>query len=114
MGNQVALPDIGILFVALFSIIMAHLFECNIKSVWKTLGSISSSALLMPVLIGHLAKFKIRDNVFIMSASLGAIVTVFWRMSGLKEKYQIDEIYLGMLFSTIPIFLDYSKSKLLN
>jgi len=104
----------GIISVALLSIIMAHLFEGNIKNIWKTLGSISSSALLIPILFGHMYKGKLSDNAFFYSSILGAIGTIFWRMSGMKQKYQLDEIYIGMSCATIGIGIFLAQKKLLN
>ena len=99
--GRVSIHHLGLILVGVFSVFMAYIFKGNIKSVWKTLGSLSSSSLLVPVLMGHLYKRKFTDLHFVTSSLAGAITALSWRLSGMKEYYQLDEIYLGMTASLI-------------
>jgi SSS family solute:Na+ symporter len=103
LKQKVIFHYLGILVVAVTSILLALSFEGNIKSVWKTLGSISSAALLIPVIFGHLFKNQLSDNGFILSAILGAAGTIYWRLSGLKYTHALDEIYIGMFLSLMGV-----------
>lgn len=103
LKGRVSVHHLGVFSVAIFAIILSFVFDGNIKNVWKTLGSISSSALLIPVIFGHIFQGKLTDNGFICAASLGAIGTVYWRLSGLKYELAIDEIYFGMTCSSLGI-----------
>ena len=91
---------------------MATIFDGNIKAVWKTLGSISSAALLIPVVSGYMMKKRINDNQFAITAISSAVITCVWRLGGYKEKYQLDEIYIGMLTSISLILIFQLKQKL--
>lgn len=108
MKGKISIHHIGVVSVAVISILMALIFEGNIKMIWKTLGSLSSSALLIPVLFGHFFRDKLGDKGFVFSACLGAFGTFWWRLSGLKEKYALDEIYIGMCLALIGILLSMS------
>jgi SSS family solute:Na+ symporter len=111
LKGKASVHHIGILSVALISIVLSMVFEGNIKNVWKTLGSISSSALLIPVMFGHIFKGKLSDNSFIFSSVLGALGTVIWRLSGMKYTYNLDEIYIGMICATLGIVLSLLRRK---
>jgi len=102
--------NIGILSVALLSICLANFFEGNIKNVWKTLGSLSSSGLLIPILSGYLLKKKMTDTAFVISSLAGALGAMYWRLSGAKYEYNLDEIYIGMSLSLISIIIFYFSS----
>lgn len=110
LKSKVSIHHLGILSVAFISVILANIFEGNIKNVWKSLGSISSSALLLPVMFGHIWKGKLNDNAFIFSSLMGAFGTVYWRLSGLKYTYNLDEIYIGMLLAAIGIIISIIRS----
>lgn len=103
--NKLSLHYLGIITVAILAIILGLSFDGNIKAVWKTLGSISSSALLVPVIYGYLRPNSLSDNGFILTSSLGAIGTIYWRLSGMKYTYNLDEIYIGMGLSLIGILI---------
>ena len=102
---------LGIISVGIVAVILSFSFDGNIKAVWKTLGSISSSALLAPIVYGHLSKKKIHDWTFIISASFGALATLIWRLSPAKENFGLDEIYIGVLSSLVGILLGNSLHK---
>jgi SSS family solute:Na+ symporter len=93
--GKIAIHHIGVLIVGILSIVLAGVFEGNIKNVWKTLGSLSSAALLVPITFGHLFPGKLKDMQFIVSSSVGIITTMIWRLGGYKYQYDLDEIYIG-------------------
>lgn len=103
----------GVILVTIISLLMANIFDGSIKAVWKTLGSLSSSALLLPIIFGHIFPGKIKDMQFILAATMGSIGTIYWRLSGLKNSMQLDEIYIGMSLSALGLFISlfYNKVK---
>lgn len=101
--GKVMIHHFGIIVVTLISIGMAFLFEGNIKAIWKSLGALSSCAILLPVMFGLAFKGKLSDNGFLMSSAFGGFGVIYWRLSGLKESTQIDEIYIGILLSLTGI-----------
>lgn len=107
--GKVSIHHLGVLSVGILSIILAIVFEGDIKNVWKTLGSLSASALLIPVMAGYLFPNKLKDLDFIMAATLGAVTTFVWRLSPLKAYYGIDELYIGSLSCLIVIGLALMK-----
>lgn len=107
--SKVIVHHLSIILVGLISVILAISFEGNIKNVWKTLGSLSASALLIPVMAGHIFKNKFSDNQFIFSSLAGATTTLIWRLTSLKQDFGIDELYVGSL--ACLIFLLLSKIK---
>jgi SSS family solute:Na+ symporter len=111
LKGKTAVHHLGIIFVALISIVLSMVFDGDIKNVWKTLGSISSSALLIPVMFGYIFKGKLSDNSFVISSLLGAFGTIYWRLSGMKYSYNLDEIYIGMSCATMGIVLSLLTSK---
>lgn len=103
--GKVWLHHIGVLSVAIISIIMAVSFDGNIKKVWKTLGSYSASCLLFPVLFGYLFPGRIKDKHFLFSSLLGVIGVTYWRNtehSGFAQN--IDELYIGLLLTCLGLF----------
>ena len=111
LKNKTRQHRLGVLAVAFISIFMAMIFEGDIKDVWKALGSISSSALLAPVLFGYFYKKHSCDFTFILSSVLGAITTIYWRLSGLKQIYVLDEIYVGVTASLVGILLSVALKR---
>lgn len=103
--GKVSIHHMGVLLVGLTSIGMSFIFSGDIKNVWKTLGSLSSSALLVPILFGHFRKKTFSDIHFIISALSGAVCSAVWRLSGLKKAYSLDEIYIGVLSSLIAFLI---------
>ena len=91
---------------------MAVIFEGNIKAVWKSLGALSSCAILLPVLFGITFKGKLTDNGFIFSSLLGGAGVIYWRLSGVKDETGIDEIYIGMVLALIGIGIAILVKKL--
>ena len=100
LKGSVSLHHLSIVFVGALSLSLAYIFEGNIKSVWKTLGSYSASCLLLPVLVGHFTQQKstqIQDREFVMACLLGLISTTTWQFfpkSGFWQ--QVDILYVGV------------------
>ena len=95
--------------VTVISVLLSYVFDGNIKSVWKTLGSLSSASILIPVLYGYISKRKLTDFMFVLSSGMGAAGVIIWRLGGYKDHYQLDEIYIGMLLALLGIFLSQFK-----
>ncbi len=108
--GRVYIHHLGVFAITVISIAMALIFSGDIKDVWKTLGSLSSCALLFPILFGLTFKGKLSDNGFLLSSIMGSIGVIFWRLSSFKANSGIDEIYIGMFLSFIGIVLSISIS----
>jgi solute:Na+ symporter, SSS family len=106
MRNKKKTHYIGIILVGVISIVMAQLFNGNIKAVWKTLGSYSASCLLLPMVWGYLRPGKITDNQFFTASIIGVISTTYWRQIdriGVWEN--IDEIYIGCFCTFLSLII---------
>ena len=73
------------------AVVMALVFEGNIKAVWKTLGSYSAACLLFPVLYGYVFPGRIRDHQFVFACLLGVVAITAWRYLD----SEVDELYIG-------------------
>lgn len=107
--SKILIHHLSIICVGLISIVLAISFEGDIKNVWKTLGSLSASALLIPILAGYIFKNRFSDNQFVFSSLSGAVVTIFWRLSSFKSDTGIDELYVGSLACLVVLL--FSKRK---
>ena len=79
LRNKPYLHPIGVILTGAMAIVMANYFKGDIKSVWKTFGSYSAACLLIPVLLGHLLKVRIKDHQFIITCLFGVTTTTIWR-----------------------------------
>jgi len=94
--GKTALHAFGIVFVAALAVALAMVFDGNIKSVWKTLGSYSASCLLLPVLYGYIFPGRIKDSQFVFGCLMGVVGTTYWRNfrpDGFLS--DVDELYFG-------------------
>ncbi len=99
------LHSLGILAVALLSILMANAFSGNIKMVWKTLGSYSAGCFLFPVLYGHFSKRTIADHAFVGACLTGVVTMTIWTFTTRHGLWaEIDSLYLGV-FSTFTFLI---------
>lgn len=106
---------LGIVFVALFAILLAHLFEGDIKSVWKTLGSYYAACLLFPVVWGFVFPGKTGDKHFVISCLMGVIATTYWRLAGHAGFWaNVDELYIGVAATAAGLLLYRSNKKSLR
>jgi solute:Na+ symporter, SSS family len=100
--GRLILHYIGIMTVAILSVVIAYVFEGNIKQVWKILGSYFAACLLLPVLAGHGFPGRIRDQDFILSSLLGIISVTAWQI---WQPWAIDALYIGSLTTGLSLFL---------
>lgn len=112
LRGKIYIHHLGIVLISGLSILMAFVFKGDIKAVWKSLGALSSCAILLPVLFGLMFKNKLSDNGFLLSAFLGGSGVIYWRLSGLKYSLGVDEIYIGITLSLFGITTSILMSKL--
>lgn len=110
--NNIYLHYLSFIFVAALAIIMATLFEGNIKEVWKTLGGLSAASLLLPLIYGHFSKHKLQDGDFVFICLTSASAIVAAKLFGFHDHFQIDELYIGMLVSAGAIALAKARSSI--
>lgn len=96
-------------FVAYF---IALSFDGNIKSVWKLLGSLSASGMLLPILFGYTFPNRLKDHQFFAIAIAGITATIFWKILSLNTYF--DEIYFGMATTFILLSLTEIKTRLVS
>ena len=95
---------LALIFVAVVSIFLGLHFEGNVVEVWKTLGSFSAACLLFPLLVGQWFPGRISDKNFSFSVLLGCVGIVLWRVLNKKYSFStLDEFYIGLLLTTIPL-----------
>ena len=95
---------VALVFVAIVSIFLGLHFEGNVVEVWKTLGSFSAACLLFPLLIGQWFPGRITDKNFSFAVVLGCVGIVLWRTLNKKYSFStLDEFYIGLLLTTIPL-----------
>lgn len=95
---------LALIFVAVISVLLSVHFEGNVIEVWKTLGSFSAACLLFPLLIGQWFPGRISDKMFSFAVILGCIGIVLWRFLNKKYSFSgLDEFYIGLLLTTIPL-----------
>ena len=85
--------SLSLVFVGLLSIFLATVFDGNIKSVWKTLGSYSAGALLIPVIHGFFARKRLSERSFLGIVITASISISIWRF--LPEQwfsFKIDDL----------------------
>lgn len=105
---------LGVISVGILALIMAQVFQGDIKDVWKTLGSFSSACLLFPVMMGFIFPKRISDRNFFLSCTFSLIGTAYWRLVE-HEGFlaEVDELYIGVLISffTLLSLSLYEKRK---
>lgn len=102
----------ALIFVAIISIFLGSLFEGNVVEVWKTLGSFSAACLLFPLLIGQWRPGVITEKSFCWAVSFGVFGIVSWRLlNHLYSIAAIDEFYVGLLLTTIPLLPGFLRKK---
>lgn len=113
--GKVWLHHLGIISVGIIAVVMAVIFEGNIKSVWKTLGSYSASCMLLPVMYGYIFPGKIRDKQFVFASLLGVVAVSIWRNVSLPGFWQnVDELYMGILATSLGLLIYGLVHKLRN
>ncbi len=108
---------LGILVVGILAVIMSQVFDGDIKTVWKTLGSLSAACLLFPVVFGYIFPGRIGDKQFVITCLSGVVTTSYWRNASLTGFWQnVDELYIGV-FTTASMLLFFyftSRNKILT
>ncbi|MCF7858518.1 MAG: sodium:solute symporter family protein [Candidatus Cloacimonetes bacterium] len=113
--GQITMHRLGILTVGIIAVVMGVIFEGNIKEVWKTLGSYSTSCLLLPVLYGYIFPGKIKDWQFIFASVLGIISVSTWRNITLGGFWKnIDELYIGIIATSLGLIFYGLAEKIKN
>ncbi len=113
--GKVRLQHLGVVVVGVLAILLANMFEGNIRMVWKTLGSYSAACLLLPVMIGYCWPNKISDWQFVFMSILGVIFTTYWRNTEHQGFWQnVDDLYIGILGTCLGLFIIYVVNVLSN
>ncbi|NIA30539.1 MAG: hypothetical protein GWP06_11585 [Actinobacteria bacterium] len=106
-----AYTRIGLIFTALFSIIIA-LWGQSVVRIWKDLGSIGTPALLIPVVSSFFAKLRMHPKSAVITMISGALVSGLWILSkdtglfGGDYLLGVEPIYPGLGITLIIYFLD--------
>ena len=105
---------IGLLLTATASILIA-LWAQSVIKIWKELGSVGTSALLIPLASSFSSKWKMRPRPALAALLVGGLTAGFWVMtkplavcSG-KDHYWlgIEPIYPGLLVSVLIFIFDF-------
>jgi SSS family solute:Na+ symporter len=95
---------LALIYVAFISILLSFLFDGNVISVWKTLGSFSAACLLFPLLVAQIRPGVINEKQFCRAVSLGCLGIVSWSI--INQVYRIapiDEFYIGLVLTTVTL-----------
>lgn len=98
---------LALILVSIASLLFSYLFEGNVVQVWKTLGGFSAATLLFPLLIAQFFPKKIKEADFLWAVSLGCLGIVSWKIFThftLIES-ELDEFYIGLLLSGLPLLV---------
>ncbi len=98
---------ISIVMIAFISLALAFNSNGSIKSVWKFLGSLSSAALLFPMLGFYFLK-NFKTTAFMASSILGAFTTLYFTIF----PNAIEPIYYGLAASMITALAIYLINQL--
>ena len=113
--HKIWLNHLGVTFTGLLSIALAVGFHGNIRLVWKTLGSYSTSCLLFPILCGYVFPNKISDFQFIVASVLGMIAVSYWRLASHDSFWgMFDAIYIGVAATCFSLIAYHFIRKLKN
>lgn len=102
--GSIRVHHLGILLVGVLSLFFAYIFEANIKTVWKVLGSYFAACLLLPVLTGHLKPGFLRDLDFVTGSLTGVVAVTLWPF--LKPEnglWALDTLYIGALSTLVGL-----------
>ncbi len=98
------------IIIGLISVVLASFFEGNIVAVWRVLGSLSSSTLLIPFIMGKFV-FRLNDQEF-FKTSLSSIASIIIYVVVIKlypTFLNIDFFYIGVISGIISLI--YFKIK---
>lgn len=91
---------------AILAVVLA-LWSGSVVSLWKTLGSVGTPVLLLPLLLAHLGRRATDDSDrrrVAWGMGLAGVVAVFWMLLGGEELFLgIEPIFPGMFVSAVMI-----------
>lgn len=103
---------VALIGVALLSVFLGTHFEGNVVEVWRVMGSFAAACLLFPILVGQWRPGTISDKEFCWAVSIGCIGIVSWKvLNKLYSIYSIDEFYIGLLLTTLPLLPSLTRKK---
>ena len=105
---------LALIIIAVAALVISHFFEGSVIKVWRTLGSFSAATLLIPLMVAQFFPGKVSDSVFLSSVSLGCIGIVSWKLLlkwGVFTS-SLDEFYIGLTLSLLPLLAAIIKKKL--
>lgn len=92
----------SIVIIAFISLALAFNSDGSIKSVWKFLGSLSSAALLFPMLGFYFLK-SFKTSAFMLSSIAGTIATLYFTLF----PHLFEPIYYGLAVSLLVALTTY-------
>jgi len=96
----------GLIIVGCLALVMAMFFNGNIKHIWKSLGSLYSSTLLIPVLYGYFMPKKLTDNQFFYSCLFGIFMIILSKfIVTIPFISNMEIFYIGTLSTSSFLFL---------
>lgn len=106
---------LSVLLVSLVALALSFLFDGNIKSVWKLLGSYSASCLLIPVLYVQFFPGKLKDNQFLICTVLSLFSVTFWVVLRPANSLPfLDELYIGIFTSLLTLTVFHLRKESSN
>ena len=102
---------IGLLISAFAGILIA-IFGQSVVTIWKELGSISTPALLIPVISSFSRRWRMRSRYVSLTIVAGALVSFLWSLTKVvlpgREGYlfNLEPIYPGLLVTFIIYITD--------
>ena len=105
--RSIKFQRLSVIIVALISICMSFIFNGSVKEVWKTIGSLSSGSLTLPVLLGLIKPLILKDNQFIT-----VVLSSFILMLLSSKFLQIEMIFVGIGSSAILSLFFIIKNKI--
>ena len=99
----------SILIIASISLVLALFSSGSIKNIWSTFGSISTAALLSPMLF-YYWKGGLGQKTFLISSAAGATTTILAYTYKSIEGYPgLEPIYFGIFASAVLLFIPIEK-----
>jgi SSS family solute:Na+ symporter len=105
-GERRFFLQIGLIFSAVLSSVLALYFDGSIRLVWKAFGSLSAGCLLIPLIVIMWKPHWLSERSFIVSLWTSAALMLVWRL-GVPKVWldQVPPLYLGLLGSILVIFV---------
>lgn len=101
--ESVRAQRMAVIFIAAMALVCSFFSNGSIKAVWSTLGSISTAALLVPMLF-HYFKRNLNERTFLASSITGVLVTILFQF----YPTSIQPIYLGIIAGLVVIVTNLS------